>query len=215
MRRSRRSWSTTSSARWRLAGAAWRAAYGGTVIGVAGSNGKTTTKEMLGAILAQAGPCLATRGNLNNHLGVPLTLLRLRGGERYAVIEIGANRAGEVAGLAALARPHIGLVTNAGAEHLEGFGSLEGAARAEGELFAALDSGGVAVINHDDAFAPAVARHDARARAGLRARRRRRHPRARARARRRPAGLPHPLHARERERRACRWRSPWPGATTS
>lgn len=136
------------------AGAAWRAAYGGTVIGVAGSNGKTTTKEMLAAILAQAGPCLATRGNLNNHLGVPLTLLRLRGGERYAVIEIGANRGGEVAALAALARPHIGLVTNAGAEHLEGFGTLEGAARAEGELVAALDSGGVAVINHDDDFAP-------------------------------------------------------------
>ena len=137
-----------------LAGAAWRLGFGGTVIGVAGSNGKTTTKEMLGAILAQAGPCLATRGNLNNHLGVPLTLLRLRGGERYAVIEIGANRGGEVAALAALARPHIGLVTNAGAEHLEGFGDLEGAARAEGELVAALDSPGVAVINHDDAFAP-------------------------------------------------------------
>jgi len=109
---------------------------------------------MLAAILAQAGSCLATRGNLNNHLGVPLTLLRLRGGERHVVIEIGANHPGEVATLAALARPHIALVTNAGAEHLEGFGNLEGVARAEGELFTALDSGGVAVINHDDAFAP-------------------------------------------------------------
>jgi UDP-N-acetylmuramoyl-tripeptide--D-alanyl-D-alanine ligase len=137
----------------RAAGAAWRADFAGTVVGVAGSNGKTTTKEMLASILAQCGACLATRGNLNNHLGVPLTLLRLRGAERFAVIEIGANRAGEVAELAAVARPHVGLVTNAGAEHLEGFGSLEGVARAEGELVAALDSGGVAVINHDDPFA--------------------------------------------------------------
>lgn len=136
------------------AGAAWRAAYAGTVIGVAGSNGKTTTKEMLSAILAQRGECLATRGNLNNHLGVPLTLLRLEPRFRDAVIEIGANHAGEVAALVALARPAVGLITNAGAEHLEGFGSLEGVARAEGEMVAGLDPGAVAVINADDEFAP-------------------------------------------------------------
>ena len=135
------------------AGSAWRSAYGGTVLGVAGSNGKTTTKEMLGAILAQRGACLATRGNLNNHLGVPLTLLRLRGTEHSAVIEMGANRAGDVSALVAVARPQIGVITNAGAEHLAGFGSLEGVARAEGEMVAGLDAAGVAVINHDDPFA--------------------------------------------------------------
>ena len=132
---------------------AWRAAYAGTVIGVAGSNGKTTTKEMLAAILARAGTVLATRGNLNNQLGVPLTLLRLAPEQRFAVIEVGANHPGEVAALAGLARPHIGLVTNAGAEHLEGFGSIEGVARSEGEMFAALDATGTAVVNADDAYA--------------------------------------------------------------
>jgi UDP-N-acetylmuramoyl-tripeptide--D-alanyl-D-alanine ligase len=132
---------------------AWRAAYPGVVIGVAGSNGKTTTKEMLAAILAQRGPTLATRGNLNNQIGVPLTLLRLTPEFRAAVIEIGANHPGEVAALAALARPAVGLVTNAGAEHLEGFGSIEGVARAEGEMFAALAADGTAIVNADDAFA--------------------------------------------------------------
>jgi UDP-N-acetylmuramoyl-tripeptide--D-alanyl-D-alanine ligase len=136
-----------------LAGSAWRTAFHGTVLGVAGSNGKTTTKEMLSAILAQRGACLATHGNLNNQLGVPLTLLRLRDTHDSAVIEIGANRAGEVAELVALARPHIGLITNAGAEHLEGFGSIEGVARAEGEMVAGLAPGGVAVINADDPYA--------------------------------------------------------------
>jgi UDP-N-acetylmuramoyl-tripeptide--D-alanyl-D-alanine ligase len=135
------------------AAAAWRMAFTGAVIGVAGSNGKTTTKEMLAAILARRGECLATRGNLNNELGVPLTLLRLAATQAAAVIEIGANRAGDVAALAALARPAIGLVTNAGAEHLEGFGSLDGVARAEGEMVAALAADGVAVINHDDPYA--------------------------------------------------------------
>ena len=137
-----------------LAGAAWRAAFRGPLLAVAGSNGKTTTKEMLSAILAQRGECLATRGNLNNHLGVPLTLLRLAQRHQSAVIEMGANRAGEVAELVALARPGVGLITNAGAEHLEGFGSLEGVARAEGELVAGLAANGVAVINADDDYAP-------------------------------------------------------------
>lgn len=137
-----------------LAGAAWRAAYGGTVLGVAGSNGKTTTKEMLASILAQRGECLSTRGNLNNHLGVPLTLLRLAPRFRDAVIEVGANHPGEVAGLVSLARPAVGLITNAGAEHLEGFGTLEGVARAEGEMVAGLAADAVAVINADDEFAP-------------------------------------------------------------
>jgi len=134
------------------AATAWRAQFRIPVIGVGGSNGKTTVKEMIAAILSQNAPCLATRGNLNNHIGVPLTLLRLDSEHRAAVIEMGANRPGEVAALAALAAPDIGLITNAGAEHLEGFGSIEGAARAEGEMVAALAPEGTAIINADDPF---------------------------------------------------------------
>ncbi|MGB9330656.1 MAG: UDP-N-acetylmuramoyl-tripeptide--D-alanyl-D-alanine ligase, partial [Steroidobacteraceae bacterium] len=130
----------------------WRAHFAGPLVGVAGSNGKTTAKEMTAAILAQAGDCLATRGNLNNHIGVPLTLMRLTPGHRFAVIEMGANRPGEVAALVALARPSIGMITNAGAEHLEGFGSLEGVARAEGEMVTGLTAAATAVINADDEF---------------------------------------------------------------
>jgi len=135
------------------AACAHRGRYAGILIGVAGSNGKTTTKEMLASILSRRAPTLATAGNLNNHIGVPLTLLRLEPQHRHAVIEMGANHAGDVTELAGFAQPTIGLVTNAGAEHLEGFGSLEAAARAEGELFAALPTDGVAVINADDPFA--------------------------------------------------------------
>jgi UDP-N-acetylmuramoyl-tripeptide--D-alanyl-D-alanine ligase len=133
--------------------AAWRGKSAAVVLGVGGSNGKTTTKELLAAVVSGAGPALATRGNLNNHIGVPLTLLRLEAGHRYAVVEMGANHPGEIAALAALARPAIALVTNAGDEHLEGFGDIAGVARAEGEMFAALGPGGTAVINADDAFA--------------------------------------------------------------
>ncbi len=134
------------------AGQAWREACSIPVVGVAGSNGKTTTKEMTAAILGETGECLATRGNLNNHIGVPLTLLRLEASHRFAVIEMGANRAGEVAELVRIARPTVGLITNAGAEHLEGFGSLEGVARAEGEMVAGLAPAATAVLNADDAF---------------------------------------------------------------
>jgi len=134
-----------------LAGA-WRGKSNALVIGVGGSNGKTTTKELLAAILDCAGPTLATRGNLNNHIGVPLTLLRLETSHRYAVVEMGANHPGEIAALATLAKPSIALVTNAGDEHLEGFGDLAGVAHAEGEMYAALESRGIAVINADDPF---------------------------------------------------------------
>jgi UDP-N-acetylmuramoyl-tripeptide--D-alanyl-D-alanine ligase len=133
---------------------AWRAQFTIPVVGVAGSNGKTTTKELIATVLAGQGPCHATRGTLNNHIGVPLTLLGLDARHASAVIEIGANHPGEVAELVLLARPTVGLVTNAGAEHLEGFGTLEGVARAEGELFAGLDPGATAVINADDPYAP-------------------------------------------------------------
>ena len=133
--------------------AAWRAQFSYPIVGVAGSNAKTTVKEMIAAILERSGSTLSTRGNLNNHIGVPLTLYRLEPAHRHAVIEIGANHPGEVAALVAFTRPTVGLITNAGAEHLEGFGSIEGVARAEGEMVAGLDPSATAVINADDDFA--------------------------------------------------------------
>ena len=133
--------------------AAWRAQFSYPVVGVAGSNGKTTVKEMIAAVLERRGATLSTRGNLNNHIGVPLTLYRLEPSHHQAVIEIGANHPGEVAALVAFTRPTVGLITNAGAEHLEGFGSIEGVARAEGEMVAGLDPSATAVINADDPFA--------------------------------------------------------------
>ena len=123
------------------------------MLGVGGSNGKTTTKELLAAILAGCGPTLATRGNLNNHIGVPLTLLRLEPAHRYAVIEMGANHPGEIAALAALAKPAIALVTNAGDEHLEGFGDLDRRRRApKARCSRRSTADGTAVVNADDPF---------------------------------------------------------------
>ncbi len=142
----------TQRALQRLA-AQWRSGFAGPVIGLTGSNGKTTVKEMLHAILECRGPTLATRGNLNNHIGVPLTLLALESRHRAAVIEMGANHAGEIAALTQLVQPTVALVTNAAAAHLEGFGSLEGVARAKGELFATLAPGATAIVNGDDAYA--------------------------------------------------------------
>jgi len=132
---------------------AWRAGFTLPIVAVAGSNGKTTTKEMTAAILSRRGPCMATHGNLNNHIGVPLTLLRLAPADRSAIIEMGANRIGDVAELVTLARPTVGLITNAGAEHLEGFGDLDGVARGEGEMVACLEPDATAIINADDAYA--------------------------------------------------------------
>jgi UDP-N-acetylmuramoyl-tripeptide--D-alanyl-D-alanine ligase len=134
-------------------GQAWRNGFSVPVVGVAGSNGKTTAKEMTAAILARRGPCLATRGNLNNHIGVPLTLLRLESAHSSAVVEVGANRIGEVAELVKLTRPTVGLITNAGAEHLEFFGDLDGVAKGEGEMVAGLEPHATAIINADDAYA--------------------------------------------------------------
>lgn len=135
-------------------GAACRGAYAGPVIGVTGSNGKTTTKQLLAAVCAIRGEVLATEGNLNNHIGVPLTLARLRDAQQTAIIEMGANHAGEIAQLCGWARPQIGVVTQAGDAHLEGFGSREGIAHAKGEMFASLGPAGLAIINADDRFAP-------------------------------------------------------------
>jgi UDP-N-acetylmuramoyl-tripeptide--D-alanyl-D-alanine ligase len=131
----------------------WRNEFSLPIVAVAGSNGKTTAKEMTAAILARLGPCMATHGNLNNHIGVPVTLMRLETSHRSAVIEMGANRIGDVADLMAIAQPTVGLITNAGAEHLEGFGDLDGVAKGEGETVAGLAGRGTAVINADDAYA--------------------------------------------------------------
>jgi UDP-N-acetylmuramoyl-tripeptide--D-alanyl-D-alanine ligase len=134
-------------------GQAWRAEFTLALLAVAGSNGKTTTKEMIAAILSRMGLCMATHGNLNNHIGVPVTLMRLEASHRSAVIEMGANRIGDVAELMRLVRPTVGLITNAGAEHLEGFGTLDGVAQGEGETVSCLDPSATAIINADDAYA--------------------------------------------------------------
>jgi UDP-N-acetylmuramoyl-tripeptide--D-alanyl-D-alanine ligase len=134
--------------------AEWRSRFNVPVMAVTGSYGKTTVKEMMSSIAATRGEVLATRGNLNNEIGLPLTLFRMDGIHRAAVLELGANHVGEIARLAAISRPTVGLVTAAGPVHLEGFGSLEGVARGKGEMFAGLAEDGVAVINVDDPFAP-------------------------------------------------------------
>jgi UDP-N-acetylmuramoyl-tripeptide--D-alanyl-D-alanine ligase len=132
----------------------WRGRFELPVIAVTGSFGKTTVKEMMAAIVASRGEVLATRGNLNNEIGLPLTLFGLDRQHRVAVLELGANHAGEIARMTAICRPNVGVITAAGPVHLEGFGSLEGVARAKGELYAGLPADGIAVINQDDAFAP-------------------------------------------------------------
>lgn len=134
--------------------AGWRRQFELPVIAVTGSYGKTTVKEMMAAIAASRGEVLATRGNLNNEIGLPLTLFGLDRQHRAAVLELGANHAGEIARLAAISQPSVGVVTAAGPVHLEGFVSLEGVARAKGELFAGLPEHGTAVVNLDDPFAP-------------------------------------------------------------
>ena len=132
---------------------AWRERHHPKTIAVTGSNGKTTVKEMLAAIARCASRTLATRGNLNNELGVPLTLLELDASHETLVLELGANHPGEIARLTALARPEVGVITQCAPAHIEGFGSLEGVARAKGELLQGMVSDGVAVVSADDAFA--------------------------------------------------------------
>lgn len=133
-------------------GQAMRQHWGGRIVAVTGSNGKTGVKTMLATILGQDQPVFATPGNLNNHIGVPLCLLNLQPEQRLAVLEMGASAQGEIAMLAALARPDVGIVTLAGDAHLQGFGSRDGVAAGKGELFAALAADGVAVINADDPY---------------------------------------------------------------
>ncbi|HUF19565.1 MAG TPA: UDP-N-acetylmuramoyl-tripeptide--D-alanyl-D-alanine ligase [Burkholderiales bacterium] len=134
----------------------WRSRFDLPLIAITGSNGKTTVKEMLAAVLrrnAGEDAVLATAGNLNNDIGVPLTLLSLREQHRYAVVEMGMNHVGEIAWLSRLARPTVALINNAGTAHIGEVGSVEAVARAKGEIFEGLAADGVAVINGDDAFA--------------------------------------------------------------
>lgn len=145
--------------------AQWRSRFAIPLIGVTGSNGKTTTKEMIAAILRKATAAessllagqnegvLATEGNLNNDIGVPQMLLRMRHRHRYAVIEMGMNHVGEIAYLTQLAKPDVAVITNAGAAHIEGLGSVAAVAQAKGEIFNGLGPQGIAVINADDPFA--------------------------------------------------------------
>lgn len=131
----------------------WRSQFALPVIGVTGSVGKTTVKEMLACVFAELGQGVVTKGNLNNEIGVPLTLMGLEADDLYAVIEMGMNHAGEIARLSAMARPTIALVNNAAAAHLEGLGSIEEVAKAKGEIYQGLAIDGTAIINNDDEFA--------------------------------------------------------------
>lgn len=132
----------------------WRGGLQLPLVAVTGSNGKTTVKELLASIFRTAGPTLATAGNRNNDIGVPLTLFGLGEQHQFACIEMGANRPGEIARLTEIAQPTVGVITQCGVAHLEGFRTLEGVARAKGELFAELHPDATAVINTDDRFAP-------------------------------------------------------------
>lgn len=121
------------------------------IIALTGSNGKTTTKEMIAAILPT--PSHATKGNLNNHIGAPLSVLQLNNKHRYAVFELGANHPGEIAHTVAVVHPDVTLINNIAPAHVEGFGSIDGVARAKGEIHQGLSTAGIAVVNDDDAYA--------------------------------------------------------------
>ena len=122
-------------------------------VAITGSSGKTTVKEMLASILQNAGSTYATKGNFNNEIGAPLTLLEMNQEHEFGVIELGANHAGEIAYTAGITKPDVALINNVAAAHLEGFGDLQGVARAKGEIYSQLGKSGVAVINNDDDFA--------------------------------------------------------------
>lgn len=124
--------------------------FNGPVVGITGTSGKTTTKEMLAAILTRTGEGLKSAGNFNNMIGVPLTLFGLKQEHHWAVVEMGMSERGEIARLTEIVRPAIGVITNVGRAHLESLGSIDAVARAKGELFANLPDGGTALVNADD-----------------------------------------------------------------
>jgi UDP-N-acetylmuramoyl-tripeptide--D-alanyl-D-alanine ligase len=136
-----------------LIAAFWRKQYKGKVLAVTGSNGKTTVKEMLASILSEAGNVIATQGNLNNELGVPLTLSRVSQDDDYAVIEMGTNHPGEIEYLANIVRPDVAIITNVGAAHLEGFISVDGVAKEKSSIYGGLNPNGTGIINADMAYA--------------------------------------------------------------
>lgn len=131
---------------------AWRSRFDIPLVAVTGSNGKTTVKEMIGSILTVESPTLVSTGNLNNEIGVPLVLCRLRPEHRYAVVEMGMNHPGEIGYLSQLAKPTVAVITNAASAHLEGLGTVQAVADAKGEIMYGLAPGGVAVLNRDDAY---------------------------------------------------------------
>lgn len=133
-------------------GAAVKAEVNPKTVGITGSCGKTTVKEMVAAILSCRGNVLATSGNFNNEIGVPLTLLRLEQGHDFAVVEMGANHLGEIAYTCDLVQPDVSTIVNAAISHLEGFGSLLGVARAKSEIFKGLQEGATAILNQDSQF---------------------------------------------------------------
>lgn len=129
-----------------------RQASSARVAGITGSQGKTTVKEMAGAILSVAGETLVTQGNLNNAIGVPLTLLQFNREHQFGVIEMGANHGGEIAYSVNLVKPDVAIITNAARAHIEGFGSLEGVCRGKGEIIEGLGPEGTMLLNYDDVF---------------------------------------------------------------
>ncbi len=130
----------------------WRQQCQAKIVAITGSNGKTTVKEMVASILGQCGSVVATLGNLNNDLGVPLTLCRLGEDTDYAVIEMGANHLGEIANLVEMVNPDVAVINNVADAHLEGFGGIEGVAQAKSEIFLGLSEKGIGVMNADMDF---------------------------------------------------------------
>jgi UDP-N-acetylmuramoyl-tripeptide--D-alanyl-D-alanine ligase len=131
----------------------WRNELSIPVVAITGSNGKTTVKEMVSSILSVVSEVHATSGNLNNEIGVPLTLFGLDKKHQYAVIEMGANHPGEIEWLSSIARPNVAVITQCAPAHLEGFGSVEGVAKAKAEIYSGLQESGTAIINADDDYA--------------------------------------------------------------
>lgn len=133
-------------------GARNRDEFDGPVVAITGSSGKTTVKNLIHAVLSRRGPTLATAGNLNNEIGVPLTLLRLAPEHRFAVVEMGAAKAGDIAWLCELARPDVAVLLNAMPAHLQGFGSVQAVAEAKGEIYDGLGEANTAIINADQEY---------------------------------------------------------------
>tara|TARA_B100000029_G_scaffold75324_1_gene67018 strand:- start:621 stop:1967 length:1347 start_codon:yes stop_codon:yes gene_type:complete len=130
----------------------WREQFEVPLVAVTGSNGKTTVREMIARILQSEGSTLSAKANFNNHIGLPLTLLKLSDVHKFCVVEMGMNHAREISYLTKIAKPTVSVITNAASAHLEGLGDVTGVARAKAEIFLGMKPGGVAVINADDRF---------------------------------------------------------------